>query len=304
MSQPTGIAELSLPIELAPFVQDRLGDVRVVADLSWPYEGSEVYRIRDEDGTDHILKRLIDDTFYARETAGYAWASALGRDRAPRLEAADPHLRVVVTTFLPGVLLKEAYLDPARSAQAYRQVGELLRRLHDSAAPVADSDVIDRLVAQTDTHIERVGAELDAAQRNCIHRAAQQLATVAASMPSVPTHGDFWPRNLLIDLDSGTVAVIDFERAALAPAVRDLVRLETGVFTRSPAARDAFYTGYGRDLMPVEATALRAWAVLDALSALAWALAHNDTHLLEHARRILSSDDSARQDGRHPEAAL
>jgi len=301
MSRPTGITELSRPIELAAFVQDRLGEVRVVADLSWPYEGSEVYRIRDVDGTDHILKRLINDTFYARETAGYAWASALGPESAPRLEAADPHLRVVITTFLPGVLLQEAYLDPARSAQAYRQVGELLGRLHESAAPAADSDVIDRLVAQTDTHLERVGAELDAAQRERVYRAAQQLATVAASMPAVPTHGDFWPRNLLIDPDSGQVAVIDFERAALAPAVRDLVRLETNVFTRSPTARDAFYAGYGRDLAPVETSALRAWAVLDPLSALAWALAHNDTHLLEHARSTLRSDEVGGHDRRDPE---
>jgi Ser/Thr protein kinase RdoA (MazF antagonist) len=303
MNWPTGIAGPALPIELAAFVQDRLGEVRVVADLSWPYEGSEVYRIRDEDGTEHILKRLINDTFYARETAGYAWASALGPESAPRLEAADPHLRVVVTTFLPGVLLKEAYLDPARSAKAYRQIGEVLRRLHDSAAPVGDSDVIDRLVAQTDTHLERVGAELDAAQHDRIYRAAQQLATAAASMPAVPTHGDFWPRNLLIDMDSGKVAVIDFERAALAPAVRDLVRLETGVFARSLAARDAFFAGYGRDLAPVETRALRAWAVLDALSALAWALAYNDSPLLVHARSTLRSDEFSRFDGRDPEGA-
>lgn len=294
MSQPTDIAELSLPIELVPFVQDRLGDVRVVADLSWPYEGSEVYRVRDHHGSDHILKRLINDTFWVRETAGYAWASALARDEAPQLEAADPHLRVVVTTFLPGVLLKDVYLDPARSVQVYRQIGVLLRRLHDSAAPVADSSVIDRLVAQTDTHIEQTEAELDEAQGDRVHRAAQDLAALAASMPAVPTHGDFWERNLLIDPDSDRVAVIDFERAALAPAVRDLLRLETGVFARSAAARDAFYSGYGRDLTPVEIAALRAWTVLDALSALAWALAHNDNHLLGRARGILRSDGLGR----------
>jgi aminoglycoside phosphotransferase (APT) family kinase protein len=98
------------------------------------------------------------------------------------------------------------------------------------------------------------------------------------------------PRNLLIDPDTGRVSVIDFERAALAPAARDLVRLETGVFTRSRVARSAFYAGYGRTLARLETTALRAWVILDAASALAWALAHHDAHLLEHARTILRAD--------------
>lgn len=289
MSQPTDVTGPRMPAELAAFVQSKFGTCTVVADLSWPYEGSEVYRIRDEQGIDHIVKRLANAIFYDRETAGYAWAAVLG-DRAPRLEAADSDLRVVVTTFLPGVLLKDIYLGPTRSAQVYRQVGELLRNLHDSAAPSESSSMTDQLVAQTDTHIARAGAELDETQRDHVHRAAQQLTTLATSMPAVPTHGDFWPRNLLIDPDTDRVAVIDFERAALAPAIRDFVRLETGVFERSPAAREAFYAGYGRVLEPAETSGLRAWAVLDAVSALAWALTNDDAHLLEHARKVLRSE--------------
>ena len=55
---------LSWPVELADFAARSLGPCTLVAELSWPYEGSEVYCIRDARGVDHILKRLINDRFY------------------------------------------------------------------------------------------------------------------------------------------------------------------------------------------------------------------------------------------------
>ena len=103
----------------------------------------------------------------------------------------------------------------------------------------------------------------------------------------MPTHGNLQPRNLLLDPDQGTVALIDFEKAALAPPVRDLVRLEPGIFTGRPGLRRAFYDGYGRELEPVEQLALRAWVVLDSVSALAWGIPNHDHEIVERARAAL-----------------
>ena len=51
MTRPTLHGEPSLPTELAAFAERVLGPCTVLlADLSWPYEGSEVYRIRDAHG--------------------------------------------------------------------------------------------------------------------------------------------------------------------------------------------------------------------------------------------------------------
>jgi hypothetical protein len=44
--------------------------------------------------------------------------------------------------------------------------------------------------------------------------------------------------------------LIDFERAELATAVRDLVRLEYGPWDQRPDLRDSFVGGYGRNLTP------------------------------------------------------
>ena len=289
MTAPAGGSAASMPAELLEFARRHLGACAVVAVLSWPYEGSEVYRIQDAAGVEHVVKRLANPTFCRRETVGYAWAGALGEGRAPRLEAADPDLDAIIVSFLPGVLLKHAGLDPARQAQAYRQAGALLRSLHEAAAPSPDTHAIEHLVSATAAHVEAVSGELDAGRRVLIECAKDDLARLAPRLPATPTHGDFWARNLLHDPATGHIAVIDFERAALALPVPDLVRLETGVFTRDPAIRAAFYAGYGRDPDRLEQQALVAWAVLDAVSALAWARAKRDEHLARHAHSVLRS---------------
>jgi Phosphotransferase enzyme family len=285
---PTGTTPV-LPAELAGFAASALGPCAVVADLSWPYEGSEVYRIRDPHGVDHILKRLINGRFYGMEVAGYRWARALGPGRAPRLEAADPHLRAVIVSFLPGAPML-GVIEPVLAARAYRQAGGLLALLHAAEPPAPDTAMLDRLLARCEQQLAKATAELDAGQRILARRAASLLAEIAPGLRGVPTHGDIQPRNLLFDPASGTLALIDFEKAAIAPPVRDLVRLEAGIFTGHPRLRAAFHEGYGRELDPVETLALRAWVVLDSVSALAWGIPNGDHEIVARARAALVDD--------------
>ena len=277
----------AVPAELAAFAATAVGSCTLVADLSWPYEGSEVYRIRDAHGVDHIIKRLINDRFYGMEVAGYRWAPALGPGRAPILEAADRALRAVIVSFLPGApMLGE--IEPALEARAYRQAGRLLALLHSAEPPAAETALLERLLDRAEQQLAKAAAELDAGQQTLARRAAQLLAEAAPGLRGVPTHGDIQPRNLLLDPVSGTLALIDFEKAGIAPPVRDLVRLEAGIFTGRPQLRGAFYDGYGRELDPVETLALRAWVVLDSVSALAWGIPNGDHEIVARARAALT----------------
>src|SRR5260370_7359987 len=96
----------------------------------------------------------------------------------------------------------------------------------------------------------------------------------------VPTHGDAQVRNFLWDVPAQRLALIDFERAEVAPAVRDLVRLEYGPWAGQPHLRAAFLAGYGRTLTATEETALRTFAPLHALTPLHSSTPHNHKHLL------------------------
>lgn len=288
MSTPEVSADApAVSADLTAFVATAVGPCTLVADLSWPYEGSEVYRIRDAHGVDHILKRLINDRFYGMEVAGYRWAPALGPGRAPILEATDPPLRAVIVSFLPGApMLGE--IEPGLETRAYRQAGRLLALLHAAEPPVPETALLERLLDRSEQQLAKAATELDAGQRTLARRAAHVLAELAPDFRGVPTHGDIQPRNLLLDPDSGRLALIDFEKAGIAPPVRDLVRLEAGVFTGRPRLSAAFYDGYGRELDPVESLALRAWVVLDSVSALAWGIPNGDHEIVVRAHAALT----------------
>ena len=291
-TRPEPAAVHVLPADLESLAERHLGPSTLVADLSWPYEGSEVYRVRDACGVDHIVKRLINDQFYAREAAGHAWARALGPGRGARLEAADPVLRAVIVTFLPGEPMT-GVIPADREIAAYRQAGHLLALLHQAEPPMPDTAVLDRLVGRSEQQLAKAARELTGRQRDLARRAATLLADLAPELRAVPTHGDFQPRNLLLDPASGTVAVIDFEKTALAPPVRDLVRLEGGVFARRAKTRAAFYDGYGRELEPAERRALRAWVILDSVSALAWGIPNTDGETVQQPATSSEIRDSS-----------
>jgi LmbE family N-acetylglucosaminyl deacetylase len=95
-------------------------------------------------------------------------------------------------------------------------------------------------------------------QRAQLRDQASYLKALAPQLPAVPTHGDCQPRNLLWDPISRQLAVIDFEKAAPAPAVRDLTLFEAGSLLDREDLRHAFYQGFGRALSHLEhSSALR-----------------------------------------------
>lgn len=83
----------------------------------------------------------------------------------------------------------------------------------------------------------------------------------------MPTHGDWQPRNWLID--QGQVRVIDFGRADLRPRVEDFARLARQDFARDPRLEEAFLAGYGHD--PREGSLWRRTLVVEAIGTAVWA---------------------------------
>jgi pyruvate,water dikinase len=277
-----------LPADLAGFARNMLGACALTASRSWPYHGGEVYELAHPDGCRYILKRHPSDRHFRRENEGLGWALGLGPGHAPSLLAADHTLRAVILTMLPGIPLSEANLSPAGERQAYRQAGQLLSILHSSIPPAPDSRVLDRLAGNAGDLLRQVGDELTAQQRTRLREQASYLQAQARQLPAVPTHGDFQSRNLLWDPATRQLAVIDFEKAAPAPAVRDLILLEAGPLHDRHDLRDAFYQGFGRALSLIERAALTALLHLDALADLAWGISNGDTYMAAAARRVIA----------------
>ncbi|HEY5987714.1 MAG TPA: aminoglycoside phosphotransferase family protein [Streptosporangiaceae bacterium] len=280
------MTKLLAPIE--GFASDAVGRLQAVADRSWPRDSSNVWEIVNDDGDHFYLKQHSTARFHEREVTAYRnWTAGLGLGRAAVLLAADAKLRSVVITALPGQPARDLHVPQDTEIEIHRQAGMLLRRLHDAAPACSSSLSADRAVARVEEHLKRASGLLEPAQVRLIRYHAAQLEQFAPLLPAVPTHGDAQARNFLWNTPNQQLALIDFERAEVAPAVRDLVRLEYGPWDDRPDLRVSFLGGYGRILTNQEETALRGFAATDALSGLQWGTANNDNEVTARAHRTL-----------------
>lgn len=214
----------------------------VVDDLSWNQVETVVLRMRHA-GRELIVKASGDgDHHLGRELVAHeggvvsVWQQG---GHAARLLHSDRAARVLVLEWLPGEL---AYRTPAGvDPEVHHRAGELLRRFHDQASrPSAGADAAATRRAQLwlDTS-DAIAPDVQARLRHAL----AALPPIDADL--VPTHGDWQPRNWLVD--AGVVRVIDFGRFAFRPAATDFVRLAAQEWRENPACETAFFEGYGHD---------------------------------------------------------
>lgn len=275
---------MDLPAPLADMARRAVGTISSVMDRSWPRENSAVWEITAS-GRRCFIKQHPSARFHDREVTAYRQVvSSLGQGRAPELIPSDHGLMTMVITGLPGQVLRDLSLPAATDMEAYRQAGQLLRRIHN--VPIAVNRVrgIERAAGRCEEHLRRADGLLTSQQIALVRACAAQLSVLGPQIAVTATHGNFQPRHFLWDQQVGQLAVIDFERAEPGPAVRDLVRLEYRNWDTRPDLRAAFLDGYGRNLTDEKTEALRCLAALDALSGVQWGTAHGDEKVVHRAR--------------------
>ncbi|MFD7537506.1 phosphotransferase [Streptomyces sp. NPDC059819] len=274
------------------FVERAVGRVAQWTDTSWARAESRVWRIRTVQGGTWYVKIHQNSRFHEREVRGLrTWAPALGA-AAPRLVAAQRSLQAVILTAVPGRPLHGTVLSPDRERQAFRRIGALVRRIHQSRPPQPAPPGSGPAVAKAERHLDGAQSQLMPGDAEFVRSLVQQ-AQALEPLEWVETHGDLQLRNLLISSPTDTrgsdtfVGVIDLERSEPGPAVRDLVRLSDAWADR-PDLRDAFQAGYGRALLPAEEARFVIDAALDSVSGISYGLAHGDPELVERGRRTLA----------------
>lgn len=167
-----------------------------------------------------------------RKGGGEAAGRLLGQLRragfdSPRLQVPEPFgfdpARALLAQEEAPPLTARTLLeaDPAPDTPVVERVGAWLARLHSVGGvdvPVLADDFERRKLTE---YTAALAALLPAAAGRLAALTEQTLAGLSSSpAPRVVTHGDFQPGN--IHLDAQRVVVIDFDRAAHAPAARDL----------------------------------------------------------------------------------
>ena len=184
------------------------------------------------------------------------WAAGFdGRHAVPRPLGYESERSLLLQSEAPPRTLHDGLGDLSASLPDVRRVGAWLAAFHatpDLGLAELEPDFEPRKVSSYTAALATHRPEL-AARLGEVEVAVLRGLPGAGDAPLVATHGDFQPKN--IHLDSSTVVVIDFDRAALAPAARDLGHFVGQSLTMSaaragrfePAARrwtDALLDGY------------------------------------------------------------
>ncbi|MEU0686393.1 phosphotransferase enzyme family protein [Streptomyces uncialis] len=282
-----------LPYALEAWARRVIGPFDHVRDVSGT--GPSACRVwelaRPDRTTRFILKTARGATAYRAETFAYRHAlPALPPGGAPQLlDSSADHLALLLTA-VPGRPMDDLRLPPTEEREAYRQSGALLARLHTAGdlTPLRRAEAeaeLDGAPDRLERRLHGCGGLVTARERALVRALVADLAH-SGPLPLAFTHGDAQPGNLMWSA-AGRAVWIDFERSRFAPAVQDFVRLATGPWADRPALRSAFLTGYGRRPGPAERHALRCFAALDAVGALAWGPPNGDDEVTARGRRTL-----------------
>jgi Ser/Thr protein kinase RdoA (MazF antagonist) len=256
-----------LPSELLAFAAQVLGPSELIADCSWGHRMSSVMSLRDRTGATWFLKQHTDRERYLDEVAAYhRWVPALG-SRAPRLRAADDSLHAVILSAVPGEspawpadTIDDGDDDKhAEEAAVQHGAGALLRRFHDGQ-PALPWDDFAAAKAEEFEQLAPFAAVLLTSRELAAARSQVGELTGQSCPGRVACHRDYTPRNWLVD--AGTVYVVDFEWSRLDVWVSDLARLHLGIWATRPDLREAFISGYGRDLAGADEAIMHGCAVL------------------------------------------
>ncbi|MFC9930114.1 phosphotransferase [Streptomyces sp. NPDC127190] len=274
----------AVPHEVRTFAERAVGRITDWADVSWAREESRVWRASGAEGGAWYVKIHQNDRFHHREVAALrGWVPALG-PAAPRLVAADTQVRAVVLTAVGGRSLHGATYSPEQQRHIFHRIGQLAAAIHTSAPPrpAAGAPPLGKL----ERHLHGARPHLAPGDEEFIRTTTEKAAHLPA-LEAVPTHGDFQLRNLRWDEDADVLYVIDFERSAEGPAIRDFVRLADAWHGRADL-RQAVLDGYGRAFTREEEARFTVLSALDSVSGISYGAAHGDPELVERGRRTLA----------------
>jgi thiamine kinase-like enzyme len=262
-------------------VHEWLPDAELVADLSWELMGTAVLHVRTPEG-DFIVKaggptnHHIDREINAHLQFTAPWVA---ENRAARMLRHDQCEKILLLNYLSGVLIEGT---PAENEpEIYRQAGTMLAELHAQGSR-DDLEYELREISKSMNLLDtdhRIAPETVDALRARLRACEPQPVTL------VPTHGDWHPRNWL--LDDGIVRAIDFGRAAWRPAYTDLARLATRQWLANPDLETAFLAGYGPD--PRTPPLWRILLIREAIGTAVWAHQFGDEAFEREGHRMIAN---------------
>lgn len=267
--------------ELITWATDRFGPVTAIADHSWPHDEARVVSFAVPGSGRIVVKSFRQPVHFERECAGYRYASPILGNSVPRMLAVDEGRHMIALTHLPGALAEVGHdHDPA----THHRAAQLLRQFHDGAPPSIDSALGARMRSSFERYAARCNGLVTAAELAAVRDLLVQIE--GAPIFVVACHGDFSPRNWLVDGE--VVRLIDFARFQRDHWTSDLLLLSRRYWIDHPSLRDAFFAGYGRTIDEADLPIVRAARGRWAIGTIVWSREHADAPFEQLGRDALA----------------
>ncbi|WP_250639383.1 aminoglycoside phosphotransferase family protein [Frankia sp. AiPa1] len=282
-----------IPEDLHRWAEQHLPGTTRATDTSWPRSTSQVWLV-DGESTSVYVKISPSRRAFEREIHAHRHArAALPPTAAPRLIAYDTRTLALLTTAVPGAVVRGLPLDPDIETRVHHLGGTLLRGWHDhpEAEPEGAREAVTASMtaqaAEAALCLKATEELLYPDERELVAEVAHDLVALAAGLPLVYLHGDAAPRNWLWDQVTTTLALIDFETAEHGLAVQDMIWLCGAMWPSQPHLREAYLDGYGRPLTEDEQRLLVLLTARLAVSYLTTGLRNQDQVLIDRGRTAL-----------------
>ncbi|WP_051741903.1 phosphotransferase [Streptomyces xylophagus] len=239
---------------------------------------------RPDGGERFCVKIAPSPLAFTRETFAHRHAvSFLGPGRAPRLTATSAQHLALIMTAAPGTPLSALRATGAALETVHRRAGALVAQLHQAGkltrtAREEASQTLRRTADRAERSVRGAGDQMPPAEREFALDRAAELRTVGR-VPLGYIHGRLDEHTLRWSGTREPLALIDFEHARFAPVVQDFVPLARGPWADQPRLRTAFFTGYGRRLLPEEKRALHCLTALHTAGLGAWGAGHEEQEI-------------------------
>ncbi|MEK4852492.1 aminoglycoside phosphotransferase family protein [Paenibacillus sp. FSL H7-0756] len=295
------------PSALYGRVQSDIGPFQVLENYRQNSARTGVWKLySDQDSNYYYLKTYSRKQRWHPEVYAYRhWVGYL-KPYVPELVAAyeGEGWQAILITAIDGSIMRETALSPSAADAAFYKAGELTKILHLSQAgqwfgrpdqygnPIELSHNADpvQYVADTiqDLTSQCVNEGLVQADELSLTDWALQNVHILRHSAPVPISWDSTPGNWLVNDQGILTGMIDFENMLWGLAVDNFSILFARYFIDHPSARDAYFAGYGPEVLKNQTAEIQICCIKMALGDICWGTHHHQPEVVRSGRELMN----------------
>ncbi|MFD2410529.1 aminoglycoside phosphotransferase family protein [Paenibacillus rhizoplanae] len=294
------------PTALYEQVQSDIGSFQVLANYRLNSVRTGVWKLQSaQDSKCYYLKTYSRKQRWHPEVYAYRhWIGQL-KPYVPELIAAyeGEDWQAILITAIDGFIMRETALSPGAAETAFYKAGELTKILHLSQTgrwfgrpdqygnPIELSHHADPVQYVADTIQDLTsqcvdGGLLQAYELRLTDWALQNVHVFRHSRP-VPISWDSTPGNWLVDDQGILTGMIDFENMLWGLAVDNFSILFARYFIDHPSARDAYFAGYGLEVLKDQSAEIQICCIKMALGDICWGTHNHQPEVVRSGRELM-----------------